>query len=79
VRLNGLSWSSNEDKVVKFFSSCKIVPNGLHILLEDNSKPSGDAYIEFETPGDCAKALEKNNQYLDNRYLIITKIKKSEM
>lgn len=79
VEIFGLSWGSNEEKVRKFFSGIQIVPNGLHIFLDDGGKASGVAYVEFETPSECCKAMEKHKQYLDNRYLVLRMISQAEM
>ena len=32
-------------------------------------RPSGEAYIELETPEDAAKALKKDHQHMGHRYI----------
>jgi len=42
---------------------------GVHLTLNDQGKPSGQALIEMADEGDVSKALEKHRQYLGLRYV----------
>lgn len=81
VRIRGLPWSSSKDDIVKFFSDCNIKGglNGIHMTLSREGRPSGSAYVEFETQEDVDKALEKDNQHIGQRYIEVFRCKKREM
>lgn len=37
--------------------------------MSREGRPSGEAYVEFETEEDTTKGLEKNNEHLGSRYI----------
>lgn len=37
--------------------------------MSREGRPSGEAYVEFETEEDAKKGLEKNNEHLGSRYI----------
>ena len=72
ARIVGLSWTSHEANIRKFYNDSKILPNGIHLLLERDGTSAGTAYVEFETAEDCHRALKKDKQHLDGRYLVMS-------
>lgn len=81
LRVRGLPWSASKDDVVKFFDGCKIKNgvNGIHLTMSREGRPSGEAYVEFETEDDTNKGLEKNNEHLGSRYIEVFRSKQNEM
>ncbi|KAF8793884.1 heterogeneous nuclear ribonucleoprotein H2-like [Argiope bruennichi] len=81
LRVRGLPWSASKDDIVKFFDGCKLKngPNGIHLTMSREGRPSGEAYVEFETPEDADKGLEKNNEHLGSRYIEVFRSKQNEM
>lgn len=53
------------------YLGCKIKngANGIHLTMSREGRPSGEAYVEFETEEDTTKGLEKNNEHLGSRYI----------
>jgi heterogeneous nuclear ribonucleoprotein F/H len=51
LRMNGLPWSTRNEDVRKFFKECSVVDDldGIHICINKEGRPSGDAYVIFET------------------------------
>ncbi|XP_076458901.1 heterogeneous nuclear ribonucleoprotein F-like [Babylonia areolata] len=81
VRLRGLPWSTTTDDVANFFEGCAIVGDkgGIHLTQTREGRSTGEAFVEFVSEDDVAKALEKNNQHLGSRYIEVFRSKKSEM
>lgn len=50
-------------------SNIKGGPDGVHLTMSKEGRPSGEAYVEFETPKDANQGLEKNNEHLGSRYI----------
>ncbi|GFY76188.1 heterogeneous nuclear ribonucleoprotein H [Trichonephila inaurata madagascariensis] len=81
LRVRGLPWSASKDDIVNFFEGCKLKngANGIHLTMSREGRPSGEAYVEFETPEDANKGLEKNNEHLGSRYIEVFRSKENEM
>ncbi len=49
------------------------------MILSREGRASGEAYVEFETPGDVAEAMKKNNKNMGHRYIELFRSTRSEM
>lgn len=80
VRLKGLPWSCTPEDLLNFFSECQICDgvNGIHMTLNSQGKPSGQAFIELEQEVDVLKALEKHRQYMGSRYVEVYEVTNRE-
>ncbi|XP_014291697.1 heterogeneous nuclear ribonucleoprotein H2 isoform X3 [Halyomorpha halys] len=81
VKVRGLPWSTTEEDIVKFFSECHIRngKKGVQMTLSREGRPSGEAYIEMETPEDVELACKRDRDYMGHRYIEVFKANKSEM
>ncbi|XP_045467613.1 heterogeneous nuclear ribonucleoprotein H2-like [Harmonia axyridis] len=81
VKLRGLPWSVTAEDVLKFFEDCDVMngKNGIHLTTSREGRPSGEAYVEFETPEDLELALEKDRDHIGSRYIEVFKVGKAEM
>lgn len=79
LRIRGLPWSATKEEIENFFKGCNIKPNGIHMTLSREGRPSGEAYVEMVSEEDFKKGLDKNNQHMGHRYIEVFKSKKSEM
>ncbi|GIY58407.1 heterogeneous nuclear ribonucleoprotein H2 [Caerostris extrusa] len=72
---------SVERRHSEIFEGCKLKnnSNGIHMTMSKEGRPSGEAYVEFETAEDADKGLEKNNEHLGNRYIEVFRSKENEM
>lgn len=43
--------------------------DGIHLILNGQGRPSGQAFVQVEHEEDIGKALEKHRQYLGPRYV----------
>ncbi|XP_069092967.1 G-rich sequence factor 1 isoform X2 [Pleurodeles waltl] len=71
VKVRGLPWTCTVDDLIGFFYDCKIRnrEEGIHLPLNREGRPRGDAVIEFESEEDVQKAMEKNRKYMGQRYI----------
>jgi len=55
--------------ILEFFKGYNVVQNGVHVVLGPGDRPSGEAFVEFATPEDAARAMEKHRQHVGTRYV----------
>lgn len=81
VKLRGLPWSTTVDEIMKFFSDCSITngKNGVHMTMSREGRPSGEAYVEMDTPEDIEKACKRDRDHMGHRYIEVFKAKRGEM
>nr|CAD7404546.1 unnamed protein product [Timema poppensis] len=81
IKLRGLPWSASIDEILKFFGECKIKDGklGIHMTMSAEGRPSGEAYVEFDSEEDIENALKKDLQRMGHRYIEVFKVKRSEM
>ena len=69
VHLRGMPWKATPRDIADFFGELRIAPNGIHIALNAEGRPSGDGFVEFETMPDAVQALQKHKKYLGPRFV----------
>uniref|UniRef100_A0A671LPD3 Heterogeneous nuclear ribonucleoprotein H-like n=1 Tax=Sinocyclocheilus anshuiensis TaxID=1608454 RepID=A0A671LPD3_9TELE len=81
VRVRGLPWSCSVDEVQWFFSECKIANNGtsIHFTYTREGRPSGEAFVEFESEEDLKIAVKKDRETMGHRYVEVFKSNSVEM
>lgn len=81
LKIRGLPWSTTVEEIIDFFSGCNIRhgKEGVFIGMTKEGRPSGEAFIELETPEDVTKGLKKDRNYVGNRYIEVFRCKRSEM
>ncbi|XP_052335841.1 G-rich sequence factor 1 isoform X1 [Oncorhynchus keta] len=80
IRAKGLPWSCTTDDLIQFFSECRVRDGvkGIHLTVNRDGKPNGQAFIELEHEEDVSKALEKHRQYLGPRYVEVFEVTNSD-
>ncbi|CAL1686663.1 unnamed protein product [Lasius platythorax] len=81
VKMRGLPWSTTVDEIMKFFGDCTISngKNGVHMTMSREGRPSGEAYVEMDTPEDIEKACKRDRDHMGHRYIEVFKAKRGEM
>ncbi|XP_072749405.1 heterogeneous nuclear ribonucleoprotein H isoform X3 [Anoplolepis gracilipes] len=81
VKMRGLPWSTTVDEIMKFFGDCSISngKNGVHMTMSREGRPSGEAYVEMDTPEDIEKACKRDRDHMGHRYIEVFKAKRGEM
>ena len=46
----------------------EIAPYGITITLDQDGRCTGDAYVEFQTPAEAEKALQKHKEKIGHRW-----------
>ncbi|XP_018106521.1 heterogeneous nuclear ribonucleoprotein H1 L homeolog isoform X2 [Xenopus laevis] len=81
VKVRGLPWSCSHDEIENFFSECKIANglSGIHFIYTREGRPSGEAFVEFETEEDLKLGLKKDRATMGHRYVEVFKSNNVEM
>ncbi|KAI4494974.1 heterogeneous nuclear ribonucleoprotein H [Polistes fuscatus] len=81
VKIRGLPWSTTVDEIMKFFGDCSITngKEGVHMTMSREGRPSGEAYVEMDTPEDIEKACKRDRDHMGHRYIEVFKAKRGEM
>uniref|UniRef100_A0A8D2CKB7 RRM domain-containing protein n=1 Tax=Sciurus vulgaris TaxID=55149 RepID=A0A8D2CKB7_SCIVU len=77
----GLPWSCSADEVMCFFSDCKIQngTSGIRFIYTREGRPSGEAFVEFESEDEEKLALKKDRETMGHRYVEVFKSNSVEM
>lgn len=78
IKMRGLPFSATHIDILQFFSGYGVVDNGIHIVMGPGDRPTGEAYVEFSSPEEAQRAMEKHRQYLGTRYVELFRVTKSE-
>ncbi|KAL0979945.1 hypothetical protein UPYG_G00191900 [Umbra pygmaea] len=76
IQAKGLPWLCTAEDIMQFFSECRIRDGvkGVHLTVNRDGRPNGQAFIELENEEDVSKALEKHRQYLGPRYIEVNEV-----
>ena len=70
VLLRGIPYKSTEQDIVNFFGeSFSFVEKGILIPRTADGQSTGQAYVQFNNSEDVARALTKNKECIDSRYV----------
>ncbi|VDO52885.1 unnamed protein product, partial [Brugia timori] len=72
VRLAGLPYGCTKEEIVRFFEPLEIADRGIVMTYDRYSgKPKGEAFVAFIDDESASKALAKNKEYIQHRYVDI--------
>lgn len=71
VKIRGLPLSATEEDIRNFFAGFQIKSDGIKRSII-NGRPSGEAFVLFDSVGESQKALTLNNEKISNRFIEIT-------
>jgi RNA recognition motif-containing protein len=57
LKVKGIPFKATAADVRKFFNGYKIKPEGVSFIMHSDGRPTGMAFIEFETPQEAVKAM----------------------
>ena len=57
----------SSDKTI-WFSGLDVSENGILVCKDFNGRPSGEAYVQFNSVVEAEKAIEKNNANMGHRW-----------
>ncbi|XP_043693406.1 heterogeneous nuclear ribonucleoprotein F-like isoform X1 [Telopea speciosissima] len=69
LRLRGLPFSAGKDDIMDFFKDFMLSEDSIHITLNMDGRPTGEAFVEFASPDDSKAAMAKDRMTLGSRYI----------
>jgi RNA recognition motif-containing protein len=70
LKMRGLPFQTTVPDVATWFGSYRVAPQGVFITMGADGRPTGEAYVIFETPEDAVAAREAlNKQTMNNRWI----------
>lgn len=68
LKMKGIPFKATSADVRKFFTAYKIKPDGVSFIMHADGRPTGMAFIEFETPQEAVRAMEKDRAKFGPEY-----------
>lgn len=70
LKMRGLPFQTTVPDVATWFGAYRVAPHGVFITMGADGRPTGEAYVIFETPEDAVAAREAlNKQTMNNRWI----------
>lgn len=79
VRLRGLPYGASKKDIADFFAGIQIAPYGITLTMDQDGRPSGDAYVEFTSAEEAEKAMKKHKEKIGHRYIEVFKSSKNDV
>lgn len=68
LKVKGIPFKATAQDVRKFFTGYKIKPDGVSFIMHTDGRPTGMAFIEFDTPQEAVRAMEKDRAKFGPEY-----------
>ncbi|KAG1347628.1 heterogeneous nuclear ribonucleoprotein F [Cocos nucifera] len=69
LRMRGLPYSAGKDDVMDFFKDYELLEDHVHIVLNSDGRPTGEAFVEFANAEDSKSAMGRDRMTLGSRYI----------
>jgi heterogeneous nuclear ribonucleoprotein F/H len=69
LRLRGLPFSASKDDIMEFFKDFVLSEDSIHITMNSEGRPTGEAFVEFANAEDSKAAMAKDRMTLGSRYI----------
>uniref|UniRef100_A0A6N2L1Y7 RRM domain-containing protein n=2 Tax=Salix TaxID=40685 RepID=A0A6N2L1Y7_SALVM len=69
LRLRGLPFSAGKDDIMEFFKDFVLSEDSIHITMNSEGRPTGEAFVEFANAEDSKAAMAKDRMTLGSRYI----------
>lgn len=81
IRMRGLPYDVTPSSIMEFFDGCAIKDGeqGVHLTRDGLGRPSGEAYIEFETVEDAKTGMQFDRKHIGKRYVELFPSNENEM
>uniref|UniRef100_A0A1B6FH00 RRM domain-containing protein n=2 Tax=Cuerna arida TaxID=1464854 RepID=A0A1B6FH00_9HEMI len=79
IFLRGLPFNATDRDILDFFSDEGISPTQIHIMLDKQDKPAGDAFCEFSSVDEVIRALTKNQTLMGRSVVCVEPVSREEM
>lgn len=69
IKMRGLPYNAGQREIMDFFEGYNILPNGIHVVMGATDRPTGEAFVEFVSPEETQRAMERHRQNIGSRYI----------
>ena len=69
VKMRGLPYNAQTKDILEFFEGYKIDSKGILIMMGPDNRPTGEAFVEFVSPDEAQRAMERHKQNMGSRYI----------
>lgn len=69
VKLRGLPFSASKRDVMDFFGEFELNDENVHIVVHNDGRATGEAFVDFGSPEDAKSAMNKDKMTLGSRYV----------
>ncbi|XP_024015679.1 heterogeneous nuclear ribonucleoprotein H3 isoform X2 [Eutrema salsugineum] len=69
LRLRGLPFSAGKEDIVDFFKDFDLSEDSVHVTVNVEGRPTGEAFVEFENADESRAAMVKDRKTLGSRYI----------
>ncbi|GFR46386.1 hypothetical protein Agub_g7982 [Astrephomene gubernaculifera] len=84
VKIKSLPFDATQLDIIQFFESFKLKPNGVQLVVRSDNKPTGEAFVDFETPEEAARSIKEKDHKIfsekfGDRYVRLIQVSRKEM
>ncbi|GIL66017.1 hypothetical protein Vafri_19640 [Volvox africanus] len=84
VKIKSLPFDATQLDIIQFFESFKLKPNGVQLVVRSDNKPTGEAFVDFETPEEAARSIKEKDhkvfsEKFGDRYVRLIQVSRKEM
>ncbi|EFO25784.2 hypothetical protein LOAG_02706 [Loa loa] len=83
VRMRGLPYDCTEAQILEFFAEgengCKVTDGGILFVNKSDGRPTGDAFVMFDSEEAGQKALTKHKRTIGTRYIELFRSTQAEV
>ncbi|KAH0934471.1 hypothetical protein HID58_011588 [Brassica napus] len=69
MRLRGLPFSAGKEDILDFFRDFDLSEDSVHVTVNGEGRPTGDAFVEFRSAEESRAAMVKDRKTLGSRYI----------
>lgn len=79
IRMRGMPYSCTSADITAFFKGMQIVPDGIFLCTHADSRPTGEAFVEFVNEETASRAMQLHREPMGSRYVELFRSTKAEM
>lgn len=69
VKMKSLPFDATQLDIIQFFETFKLKPNGVQLVVRSDNKPTGEAFVDFESHEEAGRAMrEKDHKVFHEKF-----------
>jgi RNA recognition motif-containing protein len=69
IKMRGLPYNAQTKDILEFFEGYKLDSTGILIMRGPDDRPTGEAFVEFVSPDEAQRAMERHKKNMGSRYI----------